>query len=83
MIFYCKNCNKEFEVDDKECAGYYNWKCPTCMYIANKKDMALGFGIIWNCDPGTVKRKSYIDKSNNKKCESSSTSKCSDCKKAS
>ena len=82
MIFYCKNCDIEFNVDDKECEGYYNWKCPKCNYIANKKDMSLGFGIIWNCDTGTVKRSSYIDKSS-KKEEKDTSKKCSECKKVS
>ena len=86
MIFYCKNCNKEFEVDDKECKGYYNWKCPECKYIANKKDMSLGFGIIWNCDTGTVKRSSYIDTSSKKETKETKVKdnpKCSNCKKIS
>ncbi len=61
MFFYCKDCNIEFEVDDKECEGYYNWKCPECQHISVKKDMALGLGIIWNCDTGTTKKKAYIE----------------------
>jgi|GEM_PF-5502256 len=79
MVFYCKNCDKEFEVDDKECKGYYNWKCPDCLHISTKKDMALGLGIIWNCDTGTAKRSSYIDKKNN--C--STNNKCNGCPSAS
>ena len=71
MEFYCKNCNKEFEVDDKECEGYYNWKCPDCLHIANKKDMALGLGIIWKTDTGTVSRSCYGDtQKSNSKCAS-------------
>ena len=69
MIFYCKDCNNEFEIDNKICDGYYNWKCPKCNHIALKKDMGLGFGIIWNTDTGTVKRSCYVD---NKSSKSSS-----------
>jgi len=57
MVFYCSNCENEFEVDDKECEGYYNWKCPECQLIAPKKDMMYGVSqVIWKCDTGTVKR---------------------------
>lgn len=55
MTFFCRDCSHEFEVDDKECEGYYNWKCPSCNHIANKKD-TTGLGIVWKCDTGTVKR---------------------------
>lgn len=58
MIFYCKNCAKEFEVNDLDCEGYYNWKCPTCMHIANKNDKILSPAVIWKCDTGTVKKNS-------------------------
>jgi DNA-directed RNA polymerase subunit RPC12/RpoP len=30
--FYCKECNKEFEVDLQE--HYYNYKCPECGSIS-------------------------------------------------
>jgi hypothetical protein len=59
MTFYCKHCEKDIVVDDKEAEGYYNWKCPECNRIAQKKEMALGVGIIWNCDTGTTPKKSY------------------------
>lgn len=78
MTFFCKNCNIEFDVDNNECEGYYNWKCPTCNYISVKKDFSLGFGIIWNCDTGTVKKKSYIDTSKNACAENKGQS-CSSC----
>lgn len=55
MVFYCKDCGNEFEINDKECEGYYNWKCPECQHIANKKDSS-GLGVIWKCDTGTVSR---------------------------
>ncbi len=32
--FICYDCKIIFEVDDKECEGYYNWKCPECGHIA-------------------------------------------------
>jgi hypothetical protein len=63
MTFLCRDCNIEFEVDDNESKGYYNWECPKCSHISPKKDLGLGFGIIWNCDTGTTKKKSYIDTS--------------------
>ena len=74
MVFLCKHCNNEFEVDDKECETYYNWKCPECQRIAVKKDMALGVGIIWKCDTGTVARSCY-----NGDSKPSSTPSCSSC----
>ncbi len=81
MIFYCKNCSNDFEIDDSECKDYYNWKCPECLHIAMKKDMSLGFGIIWNCDTGTAKKKAYLEP---KKCEKSDkkNNQCSCCPNA-
>lgn len=34
--FYCKECNKEFEVESDE--SYYNYKCPDCGIISLPKD---------------------------------------------
>lgn len=55
MIFYCKNCDKEIEVEDKKAEGFYNWKCPDCLHIANLKDDGYGT-YIFKCETGTVKR---------------------------
>jgi DNA replicative helicase MCM subunit Mcm2 (Cdc46/Mcm family) len=74
MVFYCKDCNNEFNVDDKKCEGYYNWKCPKCMHIAVKKDFNADFGIIWNCDTGTYRT------NNKKENNCGNADKCSCCK---
>ena len=55
MIFFCNNCKKEIKVSDKKAEGYYNWKCPYCLRIANKKDSGYGT-YIFKCDTGTIKR---------------------------
>ena len=55
MTFLCKDCGNEFDVNDNECRGYHNWKCPKCSHIAVKKDSS-GLGIIWKCDTGTYKK---------------------------
>jgi predicted nucleic acid-binding Zn ribbon protein len=80
MTFYCKECGKDFDVDDKICEGYYNWKCPECMTISVKKDFSLGFGIIWNCDTGTVKKKSYIEPAAS--CSDNKAPSCASCPNA-
>jgi hypothetical protein len=61
MTFYCKDCKIDFEVNDEECKGYYNWECPKCNHVSPKKDLGLGFGIVWKCDTGTTKKSSYIE----------------------
>lgn len=58
MLFYCKNCLKEFEISDTYCKGYYNWKCPECNHIANKSSYLSSPAVIWKCDTGTVPRNS-------------------------
>ena len=34
--FYCKKCKKTILLENQEL--YYNYKCPDCMLIINKKD---------------------------------------------
>jgi hypothetical protein len=36
--FICNDCNIIFEIEDKECEGYYNWECPQCGHISPKED---------------------------------------------
>ena len=79
MVFYCKNCDIDFEVDDKECEGYYNWKCPDCGDISPKKDMMHGFGIIWKCDTGTYRKTDSVKKTNSNPVDT----KCAGCPHAS
>ncbi len=67
MLFYCKNCSKEFEVKDLDCEGYYNWKCPACSHIANKSDQLKSPAVIWKCETGSAKK------------NSASSSKCENC----
>jgi hypothetical protein len=43
MIFYCKNCKKDFEIEDKKCETFWNWHCPYCGLISPKKDFNVGF----------------------------------------
>jgi hypothetical protein len=84
MLFFCKDCRIEFEVDDEECKGYYNWECPKCTHISPKKDLGLGFGIIWKCDTGTTQKSSYVEtpkKTETVKCEAGAKCGC-DCPKA-
>ena len=80
MTFFCKDCKNEFDIDDKECEGYYNWKCPACSHISTKKDMSLGVGIIWNCDTSGITAKTYKPKETS--CPESKGAPCASCPKA-
>jgi len=57
MIFLCEDCKNEFEIDDKECEGYYNWKCPNCSHIAPLKDLRYYGNFIFKCPMHTAEKR--------------------------
>jgi predicted RNA-binding Zn-ribbon protein involved in translation (DUF1610 family) len=53
IIFFCKKCDKDIEVDEKEAEGYINWKCPDCGDICKKKG-SNQLAILWKCSKGSL-----------------------------
>ena len=44
MVFYCKVCNKDIVIDEKETKGYWNWRCD-CGSIASPKGAVMLKGL--------------------------------------